>query len=115
MAELADAPDLGSGGTLRAGSSPVIRSKNRQTPTGICRFPFAVYFLPAVWYTCDTKATGRDLRRKGKCTNASSKRWKAKTKSMAKDMFIISLGMKPTQAISTWDIWKGIRLKNALR
>ncbi len=25
MAELADAPDLGSGGTSRAGSSPVIR------------------------------------------------------------------------------------------
>ena len=27
MAELADAPDLGSGGTPRAGSSPVIRIK----------------------------------------------------------------------------------------
>ena len=26
MAELADAPDLGSGGQTRAGSSPVIRS-----------------------------------------------------------------------------------------
>ena len=26
MAELADAPDLGSGGTPRAGSSPVIRT-----------------------------------------------------------------------------------------
>ena len=29
MAELADAPDLGSGGTSRAGSSPVIRSIGR--------------------------------------------------------------------------------------
>ena len=28
MAELADAPDLGSGGTSRAGSSPVTRMKN---------------------------------------------------------------------------------------
>ena len=27
MAELADAPDLGSGGSTRAGSSPVIRIK----------------------------------------------------------------------------------------
>ena len=27
MAELADAPDLGSGGTSRAGSSPVTRMK----------------------------------------------------------------------------------------
>ena len=27
MAELADAPDLGSGGTPRAGSSPVTRSR----------------------------------------------------------------------------------------
>ena len=29
MAELADAPDLGSGGHTRAGSSPVIRMKMR--------------------------------------------------------------------------------------
>ena len=28
MAELADAPDLGSGGTPRAGSSPVTRMQN---------------------------------------------------------------------------------------
>ena len=32
MAELADAPDLGSGGTPRAGSSPVIRTEDHNTP-----------------------------------------------------------------------------------
>ena len=30
MAELADAPDLGSGGKPRAGSSPVIRTKDKK-------------------------------------------------------------------------------------
>ena len=31
MAELADAPDLGSGGVIHAGSIPVTRTKNRIT------------------------------------------------------------------------------------
>ena len=39
MAELADAPDLGSGGIPRAGSSPVIR-----TTAGRYNLPPAVFF-----------------------------------------------------------------------
>ena len=31
MAELADAPDLGSGGQTRAGSNPVIRTQNPES------------------------------------------------------------------------------------
>ena len=35
MAELADAPDLGSGGTPRAGSSPVTRTQWREAEPGV--------------------------------------------------------------------------------
>ena len=35
MAELADAPDLGSGGNPRAGSSPVIRTQWREAEPGV--------------------------------------------------------------------------------
>ncbi len=38
MAELADAPDLGSGGVNRAGSSPVIRTKRALTQVGVFLF-----------------------------------------------------------------------------
>ena len=39
MAELADAPDLGSGEAIRAGSTPVTRTKKkRQFSTEDCRF-----------------------------------------------------------------------------
>ena len=41
MAKLADAPDLGSGGTPRAGSSPVIRIGFKNPDfIGILIFPF---------------------------------------------------------------------------
>ncbi len=43
MAELADAPDLGSGGTPRAGSSPVTRIL--KTPIFQCFFTFVLHVV----------------------------------------------------------------------
>jgi hypothetical protein len=49
MAELADAPDLGSGGAIHAGSIPVIRTKAKAADFGrFCRLkPLQIlYFCP---------------------------------------------------------------------
>ena len=43
MAELADAPDLGSGGTPRAGSSPVTRMKKALRDQ--CFFSFVLHVV----------------------------------------------------------------------
>ena len=34
MAKLADAPDLGSGGAIHVGSTPIIRTKTNNLPSG---------------------------------------------------------------------------------
>ena len=48
MAKLADAPDLGSGGVTRAGSSPVIRRE--KVPVGWVRRIGAFYFVRGKFY-----------------------------------------------------------------
>ena len=48
MAELADAPDLGSGGVPRAGSIPVIRSNARQEAEAFSCFFFYISMITMV-------------------------------------------------------------------
>ncbi len=51
MAELADAPDLESGGATRGGSSPLL-------PSGYFLRPF-LNFFNAAWITCNASLRGR--------------------------------------------------------
>ena len=53
MAELADAPDLGSGGNTRAGSSPVIRTYNSRSSKGV------IFIVRHTCYTVGSKC-GKD-------------------------------------------------------
>ena len=62
MAELADAPDLGSGGTPRAGSSPVIRivAENKGIQR-LLRLLDALIFMP---FDINADINGRETAKK---------------------------------------------------